>query len=406
MVGAVLGTGAAGPLTGEARANFRRDLAFQLLTGVFLGVVLNFFPVVARRLGAGEFLLALLTAGTYLGALLSLGAPYVLRTLQPARRIALIWAVGRALWIAALFVTSPTWFAIVALGYFLLSGLPRPGVTWLMQGAYPAPIRGRLMAAARMAMAVAALITAPIAGLLLDVVGHGPILAGASVIGMLAMAAFAGIRSSNPRPFRRRNPWALARGAFATPSFRGFVGAWNTMGFGIAVMMPAIPIVLVDHLHASFSTVGVLALLAGVAQAVCYPLWGRLIDRRTGPFGAALAMSVQIATPVMFIVAMATTQVGVLAAAYVAMGVAGAGFVLGSQTTLMSLARPEDTPPLATTFNASAGLFGVAGPFVGGLLLITGGPNAALSVAAALIFAGAAQMLRVARSFRPVDALA
>ena len=178
------------------------------------------------------------------------------------------------------------------------------------------------------------------------------------------------------------------------------------MGFGIAVMMPAIPIVLVDHLHASFGTVGVLALLAGVAQAVCYPMWGRLIDRRTGPFGAALAMSVQIASPVMFLVAMATTQVGVLAAAYLAMGVAGAGFVLGSQTTLMSLARPEDTPPLATTFNASAGLFGVAGPFVGGLLLITGGPNAALSVAAALIFAGAAQMLRVARSFRPVDALA
>ncbi len=223
MVGAVLGTGAAGPLTGVARANFRRDLAFQLLTGVFLGVVLNFFPVVARRLGAGEFLLALLTAGTYLGALLSLGAPYVLRTLQPARRIALIWAVGRALWIAALFVTSPAWLAVIALGYFLLSGLPRPGVTWLMQGAYPAPIRGRLMAAARMAMAVAALITAPIAGLLLDVVGHGPILAGASVIGMLAMAAFAGIKSSDPRPFRRRNPWALARGAFATPSFRGFV---------------------------------------------------------------------------------------------------------------------------------------------------------------------------------------
>ena len=88
-----------------------------------------------------------------------------------------------------------------------------------MQGAYPAPIRGRLLAAARMAMAVAALITAPIAGLLLDVVGHGPILAGASVVGMLAMAAFAGIKSSDPRPFRRRNPWALARGAFATPFF-------------------------------------------------------------------------------------------------------------------------------------------------------------------------------------------
>ena len=405
-MGAVLGTGAAGPLTGEARANFRRDLAFQLLTGIFLGVVLNFFPVVARRLGAGEFLLALLTAGTYLGALLSLGAPYVLRTLQPARRIALIWTVGRALWIAALFVTAPTWFAIIALGYFLLSGLPRPGVTWLMQGAYPAPLRGRLLAAARMAMAVAALITAPIAGLLLDVVGHGPILAGASVVGMLAMAAFAGIKSSDPRPFRRRNPWVLARGAFATPSFRGFVGAWNTMGFGIAVMMPAVPIVLVDHLHASFGTVGVLSLLAGVAQAVCFPLWGRLIDRRTGPFGAALAICVQIASPVMFLVAMTTTQVGVLAAAYLAMGVAGAGFVLGSQTTLMSLARPEDTPPLATTFNASAGLFGVAGPFVGGLLLIAGGPNVALSVAAALTCAGAVLMLRVARSFRPADALA
>ncbi len=405
-MGAVLGTGASGPLTGEARANFRRDLAFQLLTGVFLGVVLNFFPVVARRLGAGEFLLALLTAGTYLGALLSLGAPYVLRTLQPARRIALIWAVGRALWIAALFVTAPTWFAIIALGYFLLSGLPRPGVTWLMQGAYPAPLRGRLLAAARMAMAVAALITAPIAGLLLDVVGHGPILAGASVVGMLATAAFAGIKSSDPRPFRRRNPWVLARGAFATPSFRGFVGAWNTMGFGIAVMMPAVPIVLVDHLHASFGTVGMLSLLAGVAQAVCFPLWGRLIDRRTGPFGAALAICVQLASPVIFLVAMATTQVGVLAAAYLAMGVAGAGFVLGSQTTLMSLARPEDTPPLATTFNASAGLFGVAGPFAGGLLLIAGGPNLTLSVAAALTFAGAVLMLRVARSFRPADALA
>ena len=90
------------------------------------GVVGNYFMVVARRLGASPLLLSVILAGSFLGALLSIAAPYFLEAAQPARRVALMLGLAQLVWVGALFVDAPIPFTVVALASFVLMGVPGP----------------------------------------------------------------------------------------------------------------------------------------------------------------------------------------------------------------------------------------------------------------------------------------
>ena len=403
LAGGLLGTASlAASVPAGARANLRRDLVHAVLTGVFAGVI-GYYAVVARRLGASELLLSLMVAGPYIGSVLGITAPYLLNTAQPARRLAAFWGVARLVWVAALFITAPGPFAVMVLAYMILAVLPEPGYVWTMQGAYPARLRGRLLGAPRSLMALGALVAAPVAGPLLDSVGYGPVLAAGGILGALGAWAFSGIRVLKPKPWPRQSPWDMARSALQNRSFRGYALAWNVMGLGAVIMGPAIPIVLVDRLDVSFTTVGVLTLVSSLATTVSYVVWGRLVDRWTGPHVTWASMALYAAVPLVFALAVLAGNVWVLLAAYLAMGIGGAGLALGWLTSLASMALPEQTASLATMFTTSIGLFGVGGPFIGGLLLLVGGPYAALGAALFLLLSGAALMRRTARAFQPVD---
>ena len=396
--------GVAAAFAPEVMANFRRHLLFAALSGVFTGVVWNYYPVVARRLGASELLLSLMMTASYMGAVLAIAAPYVLNTVQPARRLAVLWSAGRLLWVAALFVATPVPFAAIVVAYYILIGLCFPGYTWTLQGAYPARIRGRLLGTAQAAMSLTALVAVPVAGRLLDSVGHGPVLATAGVVGALAALVFAGVRilEPKPRPRPRLGPWELARRAWRNRSFRNYALGYNVMGLGVGILTPTVPIVLVDELDASFTTVGVLVLVQGLAAGLSFVVWGRIADRWSGPYATFAGILLFAVAPPLYIPAILAGNVWVLPAAYLVGGVAGAGFTLGWQTSLMSMASPEETAPLVTAFFISVGLLGMGGPFLGGLLLLVGGPFAALSATLALVLGGAAVMWYAARAFQPV----
>jgi MFS family permease len=256
-----------------------------------------------------------------------------------------------------------------------------------------------LLGAAQALRSLAALVAAPAAGRLLDAVGHGPVLAGAGVVGALGALAFGGVRVLEPKPPARLSPWRLVRTALRNRHFRGYVLGYNLMGLGAGILTPTIPVVLVDRLDVSFSTLGLLVLVQGLTATVCYVAWGRVVDRWSGAHATFVGMLTFAAVPVLFMLAVSLGTVWVLPAAYFLSGLASAGYALGWQAALMSMAAPERTAPLATTFFISVGLLGMGGPSLGGLLLLAGGPPAALSATLGLVLAGGAVMMRTARHF-------
>ena len=386
------------------RANLTRDLWHALLAGIFGGVIGGYLAVVGRRMGASELLLALMLAGPYIGSLPAIFAPYLFGTEQPARRIAIAWGFGRLAWVATPFIAAPVQYAAMTLVYHFLVVIPEPAYTWLMQGAYPARLRGRLLGLGRSLLSLAALVATMAAGLLIDAVGHRPVLAAAGVVGALGAFAFGGMRILKPRPRAPLPLGSLVREALSNRAFRQFVLAFNVMAAGGLVMAPAMPIVLVDRFDASFTAVGVLSLLSGLVATVSFVVWGRIIDRWTGPAASAVSTLTYAISPLVFMLAILAGHLWILLLAYAAMGFAGAGIGLGWQTSLMSMAPPEKTAPLATMFTTSIGLFGSAGPFLGGFVLLAWGPLAAFGLACTLMLLGGGLMLRMAHGFQPAIA--
>ncbi|MBM4435655.1 MAG: hypothetical protein FJ029_00170 [Actinobacteria bacterium] len=385
----------------EARANFRRDLVHAALTGVFVGVINNYFTVVARRLGASEIVLAFILAGPFVGSLLSVLSPYLLNVANPTRRIAALWGLGRLLWVGALFVGAPAPYAAMVVAFQIVASIPAPGYAAVMQRAYPAAMRGRLLGASRTAMAVLSLAVTPAAGPLMDRFGFGPVFALAGVAGALGAVAFARIQPPGVTPSSPRNPLRLVRTAARVPGFFAYAIAYNLFLLGVIVMAPAIPVVLVNTFDASFTTVGALTLAQGIAWAFGFTGWGRVIDRTSGPFASWAITFVHALVPVVFVTAILIGNVWLLLVAYVAQGVSLAGMELGWQTSLMSMAPPEQTSSLATTFFVLIGVRGLVGVFAGGLVLLAGGPYWAFGVSLALIALGNVLMGRVVRRFVP-----
>ena len=103
------------------------------------------------------------------------------------------------------------------------------------------------------------------------------------------------------------------------------------------------------------------------------------------------------------IVSILLNNVWLLAVTFVARGVQGAGFDIGWQTSVTSMARPEKTSALTTSFLVALGVRGLVVPFIGAALLEAVGSIGTLAIALGVGLLGAFLMLRVIRAFVPVS---
>jgi hypothetical protein len=75
--------------------------------GVFVAITSSFVPVVARRLGADSFLMALVTAAPFMGNLSAVVAAYYLHGRRKMPFMVWAWNLSRALFFLALIITTP-----------------------------------------------------------------------------------------------------------------------------------------------------------------------------------------------------------------------------------------------------------------------------------------------------------
>jgi MFS transporter, DHA1 family, staphyloferrin B biosynthesis exporter len=379
------------------RRTFRLDLTSSLLVGFFYAAVLNFVPVVARRLGADATQLALVVAAPLAGSLLTPLAVYV-RPLHRFRFLVVVWGVARSLFLLTLFITRPVPFIIIVSLYYVLAALPLPVYVEIMGSVYPRNVRGRTMSYVKFGMTLVLTISTPIVGWMMDRTGYAVPFALGAVAGLISVLVFSRVRSGE---FVTRHASLLQVIGILKHDryFAIFSAALMFLGIGYLIGAPLFPIVQVDQLHLSYSDIGLLGLLSSGMWMLFTMVMGRLLDRKGALVVMLIANVLQMSIPLCYFLA---TDVRMVALAFICTGISMAGGDLAWPNSVLLFAQPDKVGDYTTLYMLLLGARGVIGPVIGAALLSSVGLplHTVLFISFAVQVIGVAIMVWVLRTYR------
>jgi MFS family permease len=377
----------------QLRRNFGHDAVGALGTGVFNALVVNFLSVIARREGADPLLLAALAAAPFAANTLAIFMgfwvpPQRLRV----KYVSILLMLGRSLFFVGLFTTGPVMLLCMGVGMWLTMAMVAPLQVDIWRGAYPQRLRARVLGYLRVLQTSAVAIGAPLGGLLIERLGHGPMLGIGAALGIIGAAGYSRIRSEPVAASQRFTPAASLRLLADEPRYRAMVLAWVVWGIGSFMATPLYALVLVDRLHASYSDVGLLQLAGALSGLLAYFVLGHFLDRKGG-FGATATGLVMVALVPLFY--LSSPSLPFLALGYVVQSVGNSAIDLGWQVAVIARVSDEHRLRYQAAHTSLTGLRGVVAPFLGSLSLGFGlGIGPVLVVSAVLGLVGAVMMAR------------
>jgi MFS family permease len=373
-----------------------RSLRYFWLDGLFAAISENFYlgfiALFALAYGATNSQVGIMAAAANLlgAAALFPGARMAERAGR--RKAVVIWSGGvfsrlalLGLALIPVLISAPQ---VAILAIIIIDGLraffanlANPGWTALVADLVPESMRARFFSSRNIAMGVAALLIAPLAGWLITqtngwldslYAGYQLVFLLAFLFGMVSTFAFTRIRDqgaarSEKRPHRRGD---LRRALKASPGFAGLVISQLIWNLSLQVAAPFFNVYLVSELGASTAVVGVLAGIASLTALFGQRYFAKLIDVR-GPYWVqALAGLLIPFAPLAWAFVTAPWQVGFI---NTFTGFMWAGYSLANFNLLLEL-TPDDQRPRAVALYQLA-VFGsaVAGPLLGGFLADTAG---------------------------------
>ncbi len=365
----------------RARHAFVHDLAGAVLFGLFSGTVLPFAGVVARRLGAEPLWISWLASAPAVGFFLTAGWVAPLAGRNPIGLVVWPAVLARGLFLLAPLAQSAHALVLLVVAYHLVHGLTVPAYAEAVARLFPAELRGRLVGTVRVGLSLAAIAASFLGGPAIDRFGHGPVFAVAGVVGVAGALVFSRVRlpRANRSPFSPPPLWCTA---LQDPAFRWLAVCTFVFGFGGWMMAPAVPLLLVDVLHATPTQVGVLSAVAACASVVGFHLWGRTVDRRSGVDTIRIILMAALLTPLLYLLA---PDPWFAALAFASDGFFVAGLDLAWMAACLELAPPGRVGAYVAAYTMLLGLRGVTAPFVAGALASTLGPRPVFLVAAVLV---------------------
>ncbi|MCX6032033.1 MAG: MFS transporter [Chloroflexi bacterium] len=280
----------------------RRLLWFDgLVSNISDSFVSSYVNPLALALGATNAQIGLLSALANLGAALGLLPGARLDERFRSRKLLVVLTGGGArllliaMALAPLLLPPPTaiyaFIGLIALRAFI-GQLGYPAWSALVADLVPPAMRGRYFSSRNIALAVAALVFTPLAGRMADLIGlpqgYQVSFVIAGLVGFVATAIFARI----PEPLRAAAPSGAAGGSIslaslrAHPRFLAFTAVAFIWNLSLAIAGPFFSVLLVRHLGASPTQIGLLAAINAATNIIGQRVWGRLNDRR----GAAWVM--------------------------------------------------------------------------------------------------------------------
>jgi MFS family permease len=388
-----------GPRQGTLWANARVDFLAAVLFGIFGGLTIPFIPVMARRLGAAPLEISLVVAAQAITMLLSLFWVNITQRADPVRLVVWMTALGRALFLLMPLVQTPRVFVAVVFVHYALLSVAALGYSQVMRVVYPDDARGRIMGLVRIGMAGAWIVASLVGGQMMQTLPFQTVFAVAAVFGLAGAVVFIRMRVDSPPERVERvaffRAWRTLRD---DRQFRLFLGAFFAFGFGAWLTGPAIPIMLVDVLHATNFQVGLLGAVTSGVWLVAYYQWGRLIDQQTATGVLPLTFLIGALTPLIFLLALDPWMVMLSG---VTDGFTSAGVDLGWLPALLQYAPQGRVPHYVAIFNTFVGVRGTTAPLLSGLLIPHIGVRPVFGIAAVCILAGAWLMRRAAASMQP-----
>jgi MFS family permease len=387
-----------GELTPEVRFNRNADFLAATIFGVFI-TGLTFLPVVLRRLGASAEWIAFYNAQPFIGYLfVPLSVMIMPRQSGLKRFSAAFWFVSRGSFLLVAFITRWEFLIALTLAFWIIESMPLPAYTRMMQAVFPADVRGRAMAFVRAGLSLTNLAMTPIAGWMLDNLGHQVLYPIASVCAVLAVALFLRLRFKeedvpvNPAS-SAGSVWGIVR---EDRRFVLYLFGLTLFGLGFLSGTALQALVQVDRLRLSYSDIGGLGMVYSAFFLLGYIVLGRLIDRAGGVQTLRWVFAIGAIVPLSYLLA---TTGWMLAPAFAATGLVNAGMDIGVLNTVMQLSKPERLGEYAALQTTVLGLRGLIAPFLGVWLVSAGlSFEMAFGLGAVLVLGGALVLWRVSVS--------
>jgi len=374
----------------EIRRALRIDISATLLFTVFAGLTGPFLGLILRReLGATPLQLAVMSSAGGGCLLLSLLWAKACHGRPPLPY--LVWPafLARGVFLLVPFVSSAWSFVGLVVARDFFGAAVAPAHAAVVERVYPRAQRGRALGLVRMAGAVLSIGLALAAGQLFDRIGYRWIFAAAALLGMAASLRLRRLSVPEPEgdgdegPAGLREAWLTVREDHA---FRRLLIASFLFGFGCWIQAPAHPLLAVDVLQVSASQVGVFASVAAVATLAGSAYWGWLVDRKSSLEALRVMYLIGATTPLIYYIAWSPW---VLVASAVTDSLLAIGLELVWMMAVIDVAGPQRTAQYVAIGATLAGVRGVAGPLVGGLVIHAFGIHAVYLIAAILTFSGA-----------------
>ncbi|MBM4433608.1 MAG: MFS transporter [Chloroflexi bacterium] len=382
------------------RRNFRIDLFAAICAGLWTAVLVGFMPVVVRRMGGTTFDVALVVAAPFIGHLLSPIWIWLLSGLPPVRVVAAAITAARSVFlVGVLIATTPLMLGVTTLAFWVITLANIAAYTTVMAAIYPDSERGQAMAKVRVGASVASVISAAVAGVLIDAGSATAVFAAATILSLPGSIAFFWIREEHrtSAPRRRALP-LIAKTVWEDRRYRQLLLANSVFGIGNLMNVTIVPLMLVDHFDAPNSFVGALGSISALTASVAYLWWGRLIDRGSSLWPTAYQNVICFATPLTYLFA---PNLWFLVPLAVVQGILNAGWEITYHTVIVQVAPKGRVLDYATAQSFLVGIRGTIAPFLASFLLGILEPRYVLFAVITVMVAGIALYFRATRAYEP-----
>jgi len=177
------------------RESYYYDSLGTITFAFFAGLAANFFPVVARKLGASSFQMALITSAPFMGALFTLyWARLSDNAVSQMGFYVKVKLLARGVILLFFLAINPWIFIILIFLNSLLEQAGSPAYLGIMKKIYSDDYRGRAMGYVRMEMAIVAVFASYLGGFLLDHFSYRYIFPLGAMFGILSVTYFGKIK--------------------------------------------------------------------------------------------------------------------------------------------------------------------------------------------------------------------
>jgi len=290
----------------HSRAAYYYDHLSGLLFGFFNGAVLLFIPVVARKIGASDTQLAIITGIGSVTLLFTFFWTYL--GISRTKMQIIVWTkyIGRSLFLFMPFVYNPVLFTAITAAFALLDAIANPAYSTIMKKIYTEKFRARSMAYVRVISSTTMLAASFIGGKLLDIWGktsYRIVFPIGTVFGLLSAFYFSKIPLKEYIP-EKTQPVSLT-GIFREWADDKTILKLGLMvsiaGFGNIMMSPLSPIYLVDNLNVSLTFVGIMNAAAALVTVISYYFWGDFIDKKGPMLSFNMIFIALVFVPILYI---------------------------------------------------------------------------------------------------------